>query len=272
VLGLLATGPLLLAADPAPSAAPATAAGAPAAAGAQPTLSIPSLPPRSLALEVTVIRFKPDSKDRVLQDFAFKSGLSNVLAQLQEIARSVDVLYHGVRDLVLEEKAKASFDATETRPVLLIGQPAVPVPPATVYGLKLEVAVRPAVGDRFALFWEGSLIWSPELMDRRAAFQNTFQYLGKAASAAQSASQFTGGEARTTINQAADIGLALAQLFGPDKPGAGAIYELPVVKTVGLTGSRYCRSGETIVNATAAEAGTKEPQTVFILLQPAIRD
>ena len=228
-------------------------------------------PPRTLSLEVTVIRFKPDTKDRVLANFVFTGGASNVVDQLKGLGKSVDVIYRGTRDLVLEDKSKAVFDATETRPVLLIGQPGAPVPPATIYGLKLEVTVRPGASDRFALFWEGSLTWSPELMDRRGGVQNTMQFVGKAAAVAQQASQFA-GDAKTSVNQAAEIGLTLAQLFSADKPGANSIYELPVIKTLGLTGSRYCRSGEVVSNTTAAEVGTKEPQMIIVMIDPFVRD
>ncbi|MBM3879974.1 MAG: hypothetical protein FJ387_09680 [Verrucomicrobia bacterium] len=234
--------------------------------------SAPAGGDQTLELEVSVIRFKPDSKERVLQSFALQGSASNVVEQLKGMAKSVDVLYRGTRQVILEDKSKALFDATETRPVVLLGQPGAPVPPATVYGLKLEVSVRPGAGDRFALFWEGSLTWSPELMDRRAAYQNTLQFLGKAASVAQQAGNLTGGDTRTSIHQAADIGLTLAQLFGGEKAGGGAVYELPVVKVLGLTGSRYCRSGEVIVNTTAAEAGTKEAQSIVVLLHPTLRD
>ena len=105
--------------------------------------------PRNLALELTVIRFKPESKEQVLRDFPLTGDASNVVEQLRGLGRSVDVVYRGTRDVVVEPKSTAKFDATETRPVILVGKPGAPVPPATVYGLTLQVTVRPAGEDAF---------------------------------------------------------------------------------------------------------------------------
>ncbi len=222
--------------------------------------------PRNLSLELTVIRFKPESKEQVLQDFHLAGASSNVVETLRTQGRSVDVVYRGIRDLALEPKAMAKFDATETRPVILVGKPGVPVPPAAVYGLTLQVTVRPVGDDSFVLAWEGNLNWSPDLMDRRTGMQNTFQFLGKASAVAQSASQLA-GDSGGAVKGGADIGFAVAELFKGGNADS-SIFELPVLKTVGLNGSRACRSGQLIVSTTAAEAGVKEPQILFFVLAP----
>lgn len=222
-------------------------------------------PPRNLALELTLVRFKPDSKEQVLQDFRLTGGASNAVEVLRKAGRSVDVLYRGTRDLVVEPKATAKFDATETRPVLLMGAPGAPMPPATLYGLTMTVSVQPAAGETFVLSWEGTLNWSPEMMDRRVGLQNTMQFIGKAASAAQSASQFA-GDSQGMVRQAADIGLAVAEMFKPPTSADSHIFELPVLKTFAIQGSRACRGTQMIVNTTAAEAGVKEPQVIYLLL------
>ncbi len=222
--------------------------------------------PRNLALELTVIRFKPESKDQVLQDFNLSGSSANVVEILRGLGRSVDVVYRGTREVALEPNAMARFDATETRPVILVGKPGVPVPPAAVYGLTLQVTVRPVGEEAFILAWDGSLNWSPDLMDRRTGMQNTFQFLGKAANLAQSASQFA-GDSQGAVRGGADIGFAVAELFKGGNMDS-SIYELPVLKTVGLNGSRVCRDGQLIVSTTAAEAGVKEPQILFFVLAP----
>jgi hypothetical protein len=226
---------------------------------------------KSLAVGVTVIRFKPAQPERVMQIVELPRGASNVVEFLRDQGSVVDVLYRGTREMLLEPNSHVKFDATETRPVVLVGQPGAPVPPATVYGLTLEVKVAPGAGDRFGLSWEGNLTWSPDLMDRRHGLQNVMSFVGKASSAAQSASKFVGDKAGL-VNQTADIGLALAQLFQAEKPGASGIYELPVVKTVALSSGRYCRSGEMVVISTAAEAGTREPQIIYLIIEPVVRD
>ena len=239
------------------------------AAGSVRAAEVTNAVPQNLALELTVIRFKPESKDQVLQDFKLSGTSANIVEQLRGMGRSVDVVYRGTRELVVEAKSMAKFDATETRPVILVGKPGVPAPPATVYGLTLQVTVRPASEDSFVLAWEGGLNWSPDLMDRRTGMQNTFQFLGKAASVAQSASQFA-GESGGAVKGGADIGFAVAELFKGGNTDS-SIYELPVLKTVALNGSRTCRSGQLIVSTTAAEAGVKEPQILFFLLAPKLQ-
>lgn len=225
--------------------------------------------PQNLAIELTVIRFKPATKDQVLQDFKLAGNSSNIVETLRAIGQSVDVVYRGTRDLVIEPKSAARFDATETRPVVLIGKPGAPIPPATVYGLTLQLTVRPGAVDSFILAWEGSLNWSPELMDRRGGMQNTLQFIGKAANVAQSASEVA-GQAGGAVKAGADIGLAVAELFKSGNVDS-SIYELPVLKTVSLSGSRVCHSGQVIVSTTAAEAGVKEPQILFFVLSPLVQ-
>lgn len=222
--------------------------------------------PRNLALEVTVLRFKPESKEQVLENFKFTGGITNAIESLRAVGRTVDILYRGTRGLALEEKALAKFDATETRPVILVGKPGAPMPPATVYGLTLQIAAKPTGPDTFVLAWEGSLTWSPELMDRRSGFQNSLSFIGRAATVAQGASQLA-GESQGTVKQAADIGLAVAELF-KERTTDNSIYELPVLKTVSLNGSRNCRNDELVTTTTAAEAGVKEPQVILFLVHP----
>lgn len=82
--------------------------------------------PRNLAIEVTVIRFKPESKDQILQDHRFSGTATNVVEALRAAGRSVDIVYRGTREMALEAKSLAKFDATETRPVLLVGKPGAP--------------------------------------------------------------------------------------------------------------------------------------------------
>ena len=240
------------------------------AAAAAPVVPTGSLSMKSVAIEVTVIRFKPAQAERVMQSFDFPKGASNVVDFLRPHGSVVDVLYRGSREVLLEPKSHVKFDATESRPVVLVGQPGAPVPPATLFGLTLDVTVIPASQERFGLVWEGSLTWSPDLMDRRKGMANVMSFVGKASAAAQSASKLA-GENVAVVNQAADIGLALAQIFQGEKPGASSIYELPVVKTVQLSSGRYCHSGDMVVISTAAEAGTKEPQIIYLLLEPVLR-
>ncbi|HWD18385.1 MAG TPA: hypothetical protein VHB20_03835 [Verrucomicrobiae bacterium] len=240
---------------------------APWMAQADPATNAPAMAPagtpRVLALELTILRYKPATNEAVFHDFKLTGTTPSIVDTLRASGSSVDVLYHGTRELVLEPKSSAKFNATETRPVILIGKQGTS-PPALVYGLTMEVIARPLSGDSFILNWDGTLNWSPDLIDRRATGPNASQVLEKAANAAKSITALTGKSA------AADIGLAVADLFKEDTVNNSAIYELPVLKTVALSGSHLCHGGETIVNTTAAEAGAKEPQIIFFLINPTL--
>ncbi|PAW86763.1 MAG: hypothetical protein B9S33_07455 [Pedosphaera sp. Tous-C6FEB] len=233
-----------------------------AATAAEPTAPAPV---RSIALEVSVIRFKPLKAERIVQGF---KGLGSDLKSVVETLKAdgeVSVLYSATRDLRLEDKGDAKFDALETRPVVIIGKPGVPLPPATQLGVSLKVSARPAVGDRFGLAWEGSITWSPEMLNRWQG-EKFLSFVSAAAGVAKTAGVLKGDDAKN-----ADIGLGLAQLFNPKgKPMENEIYELPVNKTISLSGSRNCKSAELIVNATTAEMGSKEAQTLLLLLVPTL--
>jgi hypothetical protein len=253
---------------PAPPSAAATAM-APVATKAETNLPVATPPPapaspKVLKLELTILRFKPATNQPFYKDYYLSGPVSLVVSTLLAAGRSVDVLYHGTRELVVEPKSSAKFSATETRPIIVIGKQGAS-PPAIVYGLTMQVDVRPVGKDSFALSWEGSLNWSPDLIDRRAATgPDASQFLEKAASAAKGLSALAGK------SQAAGIGLAVADLFKEDTTNNSAIYELPVLKTVALGGSRVCHSDETIINATMAEAGARETQIIYFILNPVL--
>jgi hypothetical protein len=220
--------------------------------------------PKVLNLELTILRFKPATNQPFYQDYKLFGPISTIVSTLLTAGRSVDVLYHGTRELVVEPKSTAKFSATETRPIILIGKQGTS-PPAIVYGLTMQVEVRPAGKDSFILAWDGSLNWSPDLIDRRAPTgPDAAQILDKAATAAKSMSAMAGK------SQAATIGLAVADLFKEDPANNSAIYELPVLKTVALGGSRICHNYDTVINATTAEAGAKETQIIFFILNPVL--
>ena len=220
---------------------------------------------RSIALEVSVLRFKPLKAERIVQGF---KGLGGDLKSVVEALRAdgeISVLYSATRDLRLEDKANAKFDALENRPVVIIGKPGVPLPPATQLGVSLKVSARPSTGDQFGLAWDGSITWSPEMLTRWQG-EKFLSFAGAAVNTLKTAGVIKGEDSKN-----ADIGLGLAQLFNPKgKPMENEIYELPVNKTISLSGSRNCKNAELIINATTAEMGSKEAQTLLLLLVPTL--
>ncbi|MBI5801849.1 MAG: hypothetical protein HZA92_14145 [Verrucomicrobia bacterium] len=217
---------------------------------------------RSISIEVSVLRFKPLKAERLVQGF---KGLGGDLKSVVESLKSdgeISILYNATRDMRLEDKAESKFDALETRPIVIIGKPGVPLPPVTQLGVNLKVSARPSEGDRFGLAWDGSISWSPEMLTRWQG-EKFLSFAGAAVSTLKTAGVLKGDDTKN-----ADIGLGLAQLFNPKgKPTENEIYELPVNKTIALSGSRNCKSADMIINATTAEMGSKEAQTILLLLQ-----
>ena len=227
--------------------------------------------PRFLALDVSLVRFKPNKPERVLKGFRDLSGnIAEVVENLKKDG-AVSVLYIGSREVRLEDKLKVRFDATETRPVVLLGKPGAPVPPVTMYGLTLEMTPKPLDNRKFSLSWEGSVTWSPDIVDE----WTSEKFLNFVTSAADLAKQ-TGlvkASDQKSVDSATGIGLGLAQLFSPKGvAGDSQIYELPVNKTIALSSSRIGRSGELFVSATTAEMGTKETQTILLLIYPVVHE
>ena len=216
-----------------------------------------------------MIRFKPNSAERILRGFKDVNG--NLAAAVDSLKTdgAVSILYSGTRDLRLEDKAKTKFDALETKPIVLIGKPGAPIPPVTSYGLALEISAKLVDAGRIGLSWDGSMTWSPDVVDEWKG-EKFLSFLGSAAGVAKKASSLTGSEGKE-VNSGVDIGLSFAQLFNPKGgPTDSQIYEMPVNKTISLSSSRNCKGGELIVNATTSEMGNKEAQTILLLIWPTI--
>lgn len=239
-----------------------------------PSVSIAADPLRTVALEVSVIRFKPAKAERLIE--GFRNCGTNLMSVVEALKADgeVNILYNGLREVRLEEKSKAKFDATETRPVVLVGKGNTPMPPATVYGLTLDFTVLRSDAERFGLEWTGTISWSPDLVDS----WNGDRFLNFLSAAAGIAKK-TGVANSKTGNQVMDIGLGLAQAFNPkakidadgkSKPTESDIYELPVQKTVALVSSKHCKSGELILHTTTAEMGGKEAQAILLLIVPTV--
>lgn len=220
---------------------------------------------RSISMEVSVLRFKPLKAERLVQGFrGLGTDLKSVVDALKNDGE-VSVLYNATRDMRLEDKGEAKFDALEVRPVVIIGKPGVPLPPATQLGVNLKITSKPADGERFGLAWEGSISWSPEMLTKWQG-EKFLSFAGAAVSTLKTAGVLKGEDTKN-----ADIGLGLAQLFNPKgKPTENEIYELPVNKTISLSGSRNCKSADLIINATTAEMGSKEAQTLLLLILPTL--
>jgi hypothetical protein len=230
---------------------------------------------RNLSLHLALLRFQPTDKMDLVRPFKgilegqvkpedLKArGLNAVIEGLSSHG-TVDVLHRSERGVALGGEGKARFDAMEERPFVLIGNKDM-LPPATKFGLSLELTAKPADGEQFALNWNGTLKWSPELIDRWSL--NSERFLSFTTGAAKLAQNLTGGKGG---KDPIDIGLSVVQLFKPadNQPVAGQIYELPVVKEVAFQSSRVCKNSELIFNCTVSEVGGRPAQAVVLVIWP----
>src|SRR4051812_5165962 len=149
--------------------------------------------PRNLTMHLALLRFQPKDKMELIKPFKAlldkeikpeelrAKGLNAVIEALSQHG-IVDVLHRSERGMILGLDAKAKFDALEERPFVLIGNKDM-LPPATKYGLSLELSAKPVDADRFGLSWAGTLKWSPELIDRWTL--NTERFLSFSTGAAK---------------------------------------------------------------------------------------
>lgn len=230
--------------------------------------------PRNLTLHLALLRFQPADKLDLIRPFKGllegrvkaadlqAKGLNAVIEGLST-AGVVDVLHRSERVMILGGEGKAKFDAVEERPFVLIGNKDM-LPPATKFGLSLELNGKPVDDTSFALNWNGTLKWSPELIDRWSL--NTEKFLSFTTGAAKLAQGIAGGSAKDPV----DIGLSVVQLFKPqdNQPAAGQIYELPVVKEIAFQSSRLAKNNELIFNSTVSEVGGRPAQAVVLVILP----
>lgn len=228
--------------------------------------------PQNLGLHLALLRFEPASRTNLVRPFKKmieghvqaevlrEKGLTHVIEVISNFG-TVDVLHRADRDVVIAPDSKVRFDATEERPVVVVGVKDV-MPPSTKFGLSLEVTARPIDPHRFSLSWNGSLKWSPELIDRWKF--NPQKFLSFASSAALTANNLLAKEEKDPLQ----IGLSVAQLFRADTPAAGQIYELPVVKEIAFQSSRVCWDNELILNSTVSEVGGRPAQAIVLVLWP----
>lgn len=231
---------------------------------------------RNLALHVALLRFQPKEKTDLIKPFKSlldgqvkpedlkTKGMTAVIEGLSAHG-VVDVLHRSERGMILAPDSKAKFDALEERPFVLIGNKDM-LPPATKFGLSLDIAIKPMEAERFALMWTGTLKWSPELIDRWSL--NSEKFLSFTTGAAKLAQDLTSKNNSNPL----DIGLSVVQLFKPgsDSPAAGQIYELPVVKEIAFQSSRVCKDNELIFNSTVSEVGGRPAQAVVLVILPVL--
>ena len=229
---------------------------------------------QNLGLHIALLRFEPKDKANLIQplkkilagvihkDELHEKGLTHVIEALSAYGQ-VDVLHRSDRDVIISADSKVKFDSLEERPIVMLGTKD-GMPPTPKFGLSLDVSAKPIDVDKFALSWNGSLRWSPELIDRWKF--NPQQFLSFASNAAKLASDLTKKEEQNPL----DIGLSVAQLFKASDKAPGQVFELPVVKEIAFQSSRVCHNEELIVNSTVSEVGGRPAQAVVLLIWPTI--
>jgi hypothetical protein len=232
--------------------------------------------PRNLTLHVALLRFQPTDKMDLIRPFKglvegrittadLKAKGMNAVIEGLSAHGVVDVLHRSERVMALGLDNKAKFDALEERPFVLIGNKDM-LPPATKFGLSLEMTGKPVDAEQFGLSWAGTLKWSPELIDRWSL--NSEKFLSFTTGAAKLAQNIAGKADKDPV----DIGLSVVQLFKPNdnQPAAGQIYELPVVKEIAFQSSRLTKNNELIFNSTVSEVGGRPAQAVVLVILPSL--
>jgi hypothetical protein len=235
--------------------------------------------PRNLLVQVALVRFIPDHTTNLVRPFRSliqdqldpkrlrQDGLGFVFEVLRTLG-SVDVLHRADRDMILSADSHIKFDAMEERPVVVMGKKD-SLPPATKFGLSLEMTSKPMTADRFALSWTGTVRWSPELIDSWTLAPGRFiSFLSTAAQAAAPLLAKNGGGTDQQIRAGMDIGMGFARLWQPSQAAEGQVYEMPVIKEIAFQSSRICHDGELLLNSTVSEAGGRTPQAIVLLILP----
>lgn len=235
---------------------------------------------RNLLVQVALVRFIPDHTTNLVRPFRSliqdhlepkrlkQEGLGFVFEVLRNLG-SVDVLHRADRDMILAADSHIKFDAMEERPVVVMGKKD-SLPPATRFGLSLEMTSKPIDADRFALNWTGTVRWSPELIDSWTLAPGKFiSFLSTAAQAATPLlTKGSGGGTDQQIRAGMDIGMGFARLWQPSQAAEGQVYEMPVIKEIAFQASRICHDGELLLNSTVSEAGGRTPQAIVLLILP----
>lgn len=198
-------------------------------------LSLALAAPLRAATEVhlALIRFRPDKKSELLAATKLKAGNSEaIVAELGK--RGAAALLFESAETFAEEKPK-TIEKSETAAVVMPGESA-EFPRVTKVAVKFELLCAPR-GEASAISWNGTVRWSPELVDR----------VGKLGAL-----------------PALKTNAHLIRAFAPAGQTAG--FEYPVLKETGFQSSKLLKPGEVAITSTVAESGGQAAEALLLAI------
>lgn len=135
------------------------------------------------------------------------------------------------------------------------------LPEVIKVSLQLGLEIRPRAAGQYELRWGGQLQWSPELIDylagRPMRFKESFALDNS--DSKQKRIELSKGAASF---QRTGMDLIKSVVVREDS----AVFELPVVKSLSLSGSKLARMGQPVLEATTAESGGGSSQEMILVL------
>jgi hypothetical protein len=190
-------------------------------------------------VNVAVIRFRPSEKTALLRPLEKTIGAKLTPAKLLGAFQKkgdASIVFQTQQKLGADQKCHV--EQLENAKVVLPGQSDA-MPPITRFGIKLDVKADPTAQKRTAVYWTGSVRWSPQLVD---------------ASGVGGIPLMRGG-----------TNVALIRPFSPLGDRVSA-FEYPTLKENHFDGSSILSEGEIVFSATAAESGGAAPEMVVLCL------
>jgi hypothetical protein len=249
------------------------------------------LPPGSLEIQVTIVRFVPKDKARGAGDAgAFQGSPRDVVGALGKLGQ-VNVLFSAVREVMAFQTPQARFLSLERKPAFSLNPEANAELTNRFFGLDLTVKTALQRGGYVRLEWDGNFSWSPTLIDQWAG-EKYLLFGMRVASILKPGSVYETKDDDDTdsgegINLRA-LGKSIGSLFKRKpkdmKDAKEALKESTLKKptvapTVGalmwaerhevaLRGIHTFRLGENLVQQVPVLTDPKEPEFLFVILQP----
>jgi hypothetical protein len=227
-----------------------------------------------LKMEVGIIRFRPKTSLDLLRppDEVIRNHGGKTPPQLNSVKAVVSALERaGVADALVSTNITLAGETTvldiKERYLLTTPGGGQSLPDVTKVALHLEMRNGIPRGPNREIRWKGDLQWSPELIDyldgRVMRFRGAFvaEEEGKEKKSAGNPSV---GVAQATSAEWLSTNVIRVAFPGQEK----GIFELPVVKSSSLSGSKWVRPEQPILQSTVAEGGGTSSQAIILVLVP----
>jgi hypothetical protein len=226
-----------------------------------------------LKVEIGIIRFRPRTSLDLLRppDEVIRNHSGKAQPQLNSVKAVVSALEKaGVAEALIstnltlmEDSANLELNERYRLTTLNGGQS---LPDVTKIALRLELRAI-AVQMQRELRWKGDLQWSPELIDyvngRTLRFKDAFMAEEESKSKKPPPNASTTEQPPPSLESLSTN--VIRSVFPREEKG---IFELPVVKSSSLSGSKMLQPRQPIFQSTVAEGGGTSSQAIVLVLLP----